>query len=134
MSLSRCAPAAIAARATAALYVSTLIGVPGSSLRSRSITGTTRLISSTSEISSKPASLATAPGRVDWPPTSSRSAPSPANRCAWATAASTLASPSPENESGDTLITPMMYVRAPQTNVRGPIVIDAAASALLITA
>src|SRR5918999_4552342 len=50
-----------------------------------------------------------APGRVDSPPMSSRSAPSNASRSPWLTAAwrSRKAPPS-ENESGVTLTTPMM--------------------------
>ena len=96
----------------------------GSAATIASIAGTTRRISSSGEISSNPASVLFAPGRVDCPPTSSRSAPSSANRRACATAPSTDAIPSPENDSGETLITPIKYVRSPHANVRGPIVIE----------
>ena len=63
------APASIAARATSARRVSTLIGVSGDAARKPSITGTTRSISSAG-------STGSAPGRVDSPPTSRMSAPS----------------------------------------------------------
>ena len=75
----------------------------GSDVRAtnRSITGNTRCSSSSSETS-------TAPGRVDWPPTSNASAPSCANRSPCATASSRQAySPPSENESGVTLMTPI---------------------------
>ena len=92
----------------------------------RSIAGTTRRISSSGVISSKPPRVRSEAGRVDWPPTSRMSAPSSTNRRASATASSALSTPSPENDSGETLITPMMYVRAPHANVFGPMRIDAA--------
>ena len=54
---------------------------------------------------------------------SSRSAPSSTMRRAWATAAATgssaASSPSPENESGVTLRTPITNVRLPQSSVAG---------------
>src|SRR5688572_9363347 len=66
-----------------------------------SITGITRSSSSRSETGS-------APGRVDSPPTSSRSAPSNASRSPWLTAASrSRKAPPSENESGVTLTTPI---------------------------
>ena len=66
------------------------------------ITGSTRAISSS-------AATAAAPGRVDSPPMSRRSAPSNASRSPWAIAASASENAPPsENESGVTLTTPMI--------------------------
>jgi hypothetical protein len=99
------APAATAARITSGFEVSTEIG-SAHSRASLSITGITRLSSSSTGTS-------TAPGRVDSPPTSSRSAPSPASFNPCATAASTSAcSPPSENESGVTLTMPMTRARS----------------------
>ena len=73
-----------------------------------SITGITRSSSSRSD-------TASAPGRVDSPPTSSRSAPSNASRRPWLTAASrSRKAPPSENESGVTLSTPMMRNTKPR--------------------
>ena len=66
-SLTSAAPASSAAAATAARVVSMLIGTPAAA--SSRMTGTTRAISVS-------ASTRPAPGRVDSPPTSMRSAPS----------------------------------------------------------
>src|SRR5688500_2244491 len=75
---------------------------PAFSARMPSITGITRRSSSRSVTGS-------APGRVDSPPMSSRSAPSNASRRPWLTAASrSRNAPPSENESGVTLSTPMM--------------------------
>jgi hypothetical protein len=65
------APAASAASATPALYVSMDSG-SGTAVRSAASTGTTRASSASAESGG-------APGRVDSPPTSSRSAPAAAN-------------------------------------------------------
>jgi len=78
----------------------------------RSITGSTRRSSSSTGTSP-------APGRVDSPPTSSRSAPSSTILSACATAAPVSAcAPPSENESGVTLSTPMMNVRSPSFSSR----------------
>jgi hypothetical protein len=99
MSLIMRAPAAIAARITAALRVSIETSTPA--LASASITGAVRLISSSAEIAS-------APGRVDSPPTSTMSAPSARSckPCATAAAGSKNCPPS-EKLSGVTLTTPI---------------------------
>ncbi|MDC4227963.1 MAG: hypothetical protein MPW15_27965 [Candidatus Manganitrophus sp.] len=73
------APASIARRATSDLVVSIEIGGIASCFASRSTTGTTRRISSSTE-------TGVAPGRVDSPPMSIRSAPSPSIRSACSTA------------------------------------------------
>src|SRR6266576_871067 len=100
-SFTTAAPAAMAARATGALRVSTEIG-PSRRRASCSITGTTRAISSSTV-------TGTAPGRVDSPPTSSSSQPSAMSRSAWAMARSTATNrPPSENESGVTLMMPTM--------------------------
>ena len=62
--------------------------------------------------------ISSKPGRVDCPPMSMMSAPSSAIRRACATALGTSLTPSPENDSGDTLTIPMMYVRAPHSKRR----------------
>src|SRR5438045_1927041 len=68
------------------------------------MTGNTRLISSSIETSS-------ASGRVEQPPISNISAPSSTNFNAWERAESTLLyNPPSENESGVTLITPIIKV------------------------
>src|SRR3989442_453459 len=100
-SFTTAAPAAMAARATGALRVSTEIG-PSRRRASCSITGTTRAISSSTV-------TGVAPGRVDSPPTSSSSQPSAMSRSAWAMARSTATNrPPSENESGVTLMMPTM--------------------------
>ena len=99
-SLMRPAPAALAARMTSGLLVSTemIAVVPA---RSRSITGTTRLSSSSVPTGS-------APGRVDSPPTSMSAAPCCARRNPCSTAAPTEKNrPPSEKESGVTFTTPM---------------------------
>ena len=64
-------------------------------------TDITRAFSSSTEISAWP-------GRVDMPPTSMTSAPSASIRTACSTAASgSVATPSPEKESGVTLMMPI---------------------------
>ncbi|MCW0466050.1 hypothetical protein NB705_003123 [Xanthomonas sacchari] len=99
------APAATAARITSGLKVSTLNG-SAVCAASRSITGITRRSSSST-------GTGVAPGRVDSPPMSSTSAPSPARRRPCATAASTLAwAPPSENESGVTLTMPITRGRS----------------------
>ena len=81
MSLTASAPASSAAAATAVFVVSMVSGVSGNAARTAATTGTTRrqLVGV-----ARPAAW---PGRVDSPPTSSRSAPSSTIRRAWATAA-----------------------------------------------
>ena len=108
-SLTRHAPAASAAFAIAGREVSMDSGVSGIAFRSRSITGSTRSSSSCSL-------TAFAPGRVDWPPTSMRSAPAftSATACASAAEGSRNFPPS-ENESGVTFTTPITYVRLPHS-------------------
>ena len=107
-SFTRSAPAASAARATSAFRVSTEMGVVHPASRSRSMTGTTR------------AALLVrrdvrAPGRVDSPPRSSRSAPSETSRSACSTAAAgSRKRPPSENESGVTFTTPMRKGPAPE--------------------
>ena len=76
MSLMRVAPASTAASATAGFTVSTETLTCG---ERASITGTTRRSSSASPTGS-------APGRLDSPPTSTRSAPSATMAMPWATA------------------------------------------------
>ncbi len=99
-SLMSPAPAAAAARITSGLLVSTEM-TTALAPRSRSITGSTRRSSSS-------ALTASAPGRVDSPPTSMMAAPSAAMRRPCATAASAEQKrPPSENESGVTLSTPM---------------------------
>ncbi len=105
MSLIMPAPAATAARITSGLKVSTL---SGTWVRSASawITGTTRRSSSSTDTGA-------APGRVDSPPMSSRSAPSATSCRPWATAASVVScAPPSENESGVTLTMPMTRGRS----------------------
>ena len=110
-SLMISAPAAAAARATAAFEVSTLraaVVFPASF----SITGMTRRSSSSTV-------TAAAPGRVDSPPMSRMSAPSSARRRAWATASSVRAKwPPSEKESGVTLTMPMISPRSARSKVR----------------
>src|SRR6266480_2852277 len=99
-SLMNPAPAALAARMTSALLVSTEM-IAAVAARSRSITGMTRRNSSSAPTGS-------APGRVDSPPTSMSAAPSAAMRTPCSTAASTEAKrPPSEKESGVTFSTPM---------------------------
>src|SRR6266403_4516153 len=99
-SLMSPAPAALAARMTSALLVSTQM-IAAVAARSRSITGMTRRNSSS-------ALTGSAPGRVDSPPTSMSAAPSAAMRtpCSAAAATETKRPPS-EKESGVTFSTPM---------------------------
>ena len=112
-SLTMAAPAATAAAATDAFRVSTDTGTPAVAA-SFSITGRTRSSSTASGTS-------TAPGRVDSPPTSSRSAPSAARASPWATAAAGSRNrPPSENESGVTFTTPMTRQRCPVGRTRSP--------------
>ena len=112
-SFTMAAPACSALSATPARYVSTLMGTVSRDA-SLSMTGITRDVSSASETGRAPGY--TDGGRVDMPPTSSRSTPDSWKRSASRTAASTsLPTPSPEKESGVTLTTPMTYVRAPHS-------------------
>ena len=107
-SLTMQAPASSAAAATSGLRVSTEMGIV-SAAASRLITGTTRSRSSS-------AGTASAPGRVDSPPTSITSAPSAAiARPRSAAASGSRYRPPSENESGVTLSTPMTSVRSPHT-------------------
>src|SRR4030095_9396498 len=113
MSLTRDAPASIAARAMAALYVSTEMGMFTRGT-SPSMTGRTRSRSAA-------ARGGAAPGRRDSPPTSSRSAPSAAIRTPASIARAGLKrTPPSENESGVTLMIPMTRVRAPRSKARPP--------------
>ncbi len=76
------------------------------SLRTCSISGTTRAISSSAETGA-------APGRVDSPPTSIMSTPSAISRRAWPSAASASRNrPPSEKLSGVTLTTPMTRGRS----------------------
>mmetsp|Transcript_24581 Transcript_24581/g.76545 ORF Transcript_24581/g.76545 Transcript_24581/m.76545 type:complete len:364 (+) Transcript_24581:470-1561(+) len=105
-SLIQSAPAATAARATAAFLVSTLMVAPGARSRMARTTGATRLISSSTGTS-------VAPGRVDSPPTSRMSAPASSMACAAATASSARACLPPSlKESGVAFTTPMRSVRS----------------------
>src|SRR5699024_9068201 len=102
-SLSIDAPAARACRATTARVVSTEIGVPDPA--SSRMTAEMRRISSS-------ASIRSAPGRVDSPPTSIMSAPAAIKSRPWSIAASRAHHlPPSENESGVTLITPIIWHR-----------------------
>src|SRR5829696_2777866 len=113
-SLTNAAPAASAARATAAFEVS-MLRTAGRSPASASITGTTRRSSSSSP-------TPWAPGRVDSPPTSTRSAPSAASAWACATASwRPKHSPPSENESGVTLRMPITRKLATRRIVGGRI-------------
>src|ERR1051326_2270343 len=97
------APACTAARATAGFMVSMETGTDPR-LTSASITGITRRNSSCSLTGA-------ASGRVDSPPTSIQSAPSPTNSKARSTAAvGSKNCPPSENESGVTLTMPMSRV------------------------
>ncbi len=99
-SLTSVAPASRAARATAALVVS-IDSSAGVAAARRSMTGTTRASSSSTDTGSEP-------GRVDSPPMSRIAAPSSASSRPWATAESASACrPPSENESGVTLTIPM---------------------------
>ncbi|MNI61424.1 hypothetical protein D3C73_1166950 [compost metagenome] len=105
MSLIIPAPAATAARITSGLKVSMLIGTAVRAA-SCSMTGTTRRSSSSIDTGA-------APGRVDSPPMSSRSAPSSTSFRPCATAASVVSwAPPSENESGVTLTIPMTRARS----------------------
>src|SRR5947207_5781658 len=98
-SLTMVAPTANASAATLARVVSMLTGSPAAA--SSRTTGRTRAIS-------VGASIRSAPGRVDSPPTSTMSAPSARMATPCATAASRSAyRPPSENESGVTLRTPI---------------------------
>ena len=98
------APASMEASATVARMVSTLTGIPAAA-NSRT-TGTTRPSSSS-------AVTRTAPGRVDSPPTSMRSAPSAMSRRARATAtAGSFQRPPSEKLSSVTLTMPMTRQRS----------------------
>ena len=100
ISFTRSAPAAIAAFATLLLYVSIDTGISNFSLIAR-MTGTTRPISSSSEIN-------VYPGRVDSPPTSIIVAPSFIISSVWTSAASRLLNfPPSEKESGVTFNIPI---------------------------
>ena len=113
-SLMISAPAATAARATDAFEVSMLIAAPVFAA-SPSMTGSTRRNSSS-------AVTGAAPGRVDSPPISRISAPSSTRRSPWSTAAlAAVKFPPSENESGVTLITPMITPRFARSNVRRPV-------------
>ena len=100
MSLMTSAPASRASAAVAACRVSTDRGRSVAARRASS-TGSSRSCSSAGVTGS-------APGRVDSPPRSSRSAPSAASSRAWATAASAPAGREPVQKlSGARLMTPM---------------------------
>ena len=95
------APASIAAAATAALAVSIDSLTPRPEPASSWSTGTVRR-------SSSAAATGSAPGRVDSPPTSRISAPSPASTRACSSAAAGVGKrPPSENESGVTLMIPI---------------------------
>ena len=112
-SFTRLAPTASAAAATFAFDVSIEICAVVPADASASITGTTRCSSSCSETGS-------APGRVDSPPMSRISAPSPASSrpCAIAASACRNAPPS-ENESGVTFTIPITRNELAVTLIRG---------------
>ena len=124
-SLTTDAPASTAAAATAARVVSMLTGTP--SATSSRMTGSTRAFSTS-------ASTRPAPGRVDSPPTSTRSAPASRMPMPWATAWSRSSQrPPSENESGVTLRTPITTAppraREPGSHVPHPLLISDNASA-----
>ena len=105
-SFTTSAPASIAFAATSAWRVSTERGTEVTAAR-RVRTGAILAHSASGE-------TAEAPGRVDSPPTSIRSAPSRTSCSAWATAASGSRNrPPSENESGVTFTTPITRVRSP---------------------
>ena len=108
------APARIAARATSAFDVSIEI-ITSLFLRNCSTTGITRCNSSSG-------ATASAPGRVDSPPTSMMCAPSAAIRrpCATAFSASKKFPPS-ENEFGVIFNTPMISPCRERSKMRSPI-------------
>src|SRR5690606_30444622 len=111
-SLTIRAPASTARSATTARVVSTLTTAP--SAASAEITGSTR--ASSASTGTRPA-----PGRVDSPPTSRTSAPSPRSSRPCATAASgSYHSPPSENESGVTLTTPMTSMRPTSASSSSP--------------
>ena len=98
-SLSSVAPAATAARATAALRVS---------IETRAPLGGERLDHGDDPPQLLRLATGAAPGRVDSPPTSSQSAPSASRARPWAMAAAWSSNcPPSENESGVTLMTPI---------------------------
>src|SRR5882724_6349387 len=111
-SFTTVAPAVSAARATAALVVSTETVTVTRAARP-SITGTTRA-------SSVSRSTANAPGRVDSPPTSSTVAPAATRATPCARAASTARKrPPSEKESGVTLTIPITARRGRQATENG---------------
>ena len=99
-SLIMSTPQSSAARATPALRVSTDRIADGRSFRSSRSTGTTRSDSSS-------AGITAAPGRVDSPPISSRSAPSSRRASARSTAVAGEEAPPSLNESPVTLTIPI---------------------------
>src|SRR5574341_965241 len=110
-SFTMAAPATIASAMSAGLRVSTESGTPQPARASR--TGSTRRRSSSR-------ATGAAPGRVDSPPMSRMSAPSPISRRACATACSVLAwRPPSEKESGVTLTTPITSGRS-SDSLNGP--------------
>ena len=128
------APAATAALATFALYVSTEISASGHFCFRAAMTGITRSSSSFSPtgcfsacccptgavfLSADARTLAA--GRVDSPPTSTMSAPSRNDCSPYSTAASwSKCTPPSENESGVTLTTAITSVRFPNCSEREP--------------
>ena len=107
------APAASAACAVSALYVSMETMAWGSRWRTSCKTGRIRRCSSSA------LTVGFVPGRVDSPPISRMSAPSSRRLRACSTARSgSKNSPPSENESGVTLTTPMMSVRDPSFRER----------------
>mmetsp|Transcript_72854 Transcript_72854/g.202049 ORF Transcript_72854/g.202049 Transcript_72854/m.202049 type:complete len:380 (-) Transcript_72854:266-1405(-) len=113
-SLIQSAPAATAARATAALRVSTLIVTFRFFARIARTMGTTRRISSSAITSA-------APGRVDSPPTSRIWAPASTMACAVESASSTLKlSPPSLKESGVAFNMPMIKVSCPRRHSGPP--------------
>src|SRR5579875_835605 len=121
-SLTISAPAASAAPAVAALYVSTDTTASGRARRIPSSTGIRRACSSSAltAASGPPArELTCAPGRVLSAPKSSKSAPSSNSFSPWATAAScSIKKPPSLNESGVILTTPITSVRRPISSAR----------------
>ena len=112
-SFTRLAPRSSAARATSALYVSIDIGMV-TRPASRSSTGSMRRRSSSADTSA-------APGRVDSPPTSIRSAPASCIASAASTArAGSRKWPPSAKESGVTFRTPMRSVLSPRSSTRPP--------------
>ena len=113
------APAFKAARAVAALYVSTEIIASGRARSIPSSTGSSRACSSSELTDGPKAETVELPGRVLSAPRSRMSAPSSSNRSPCSTAASGSRNRPPSlNESGVMLTVPITSVRRPSSSVR----------------